>query len=152
MSRARKIPKFDFTLLDGPRIKHPIVSLAVGGMHTLALTQAGQVYSWGCNDEGALGRTGIENSPELITGLKHRVNHISAGDSHSIAYNTETSKAFLWGLYRVRSSFISLLLCRIQLQGLYLRLLKNQWNSDKIDSRKEPKDIYLKLHLDVTTP
>ena len=60
-------------------------------MHTLALTSAGQVFSWGCNDESALGRTGIENCPELIKELPIRVNGISAGDSHSIAYNTETS-------------------------------------------------------------
>ena len=31
--------------------------LACGGMHTLAVTADGSVYSWGVNDEGALGRT-----------------------------------------------------------------------------------------------
>ena len=25
-------------------------------MHTIALTKGGEVFSWGCNDEGGLGR------------------------------------------------------------------------------------------------
>ena len=33
-----------------------VAGLACGGMHTLALTVEGRVYSWGVNDEGALGR------------------------------------------------------------------------------------------------
>jgi len=34
----------------------PVIALACGGMHSLALDSEGQVYSWGVNDEGALGR------------------------------------------------------------------------------------------------
>lgn len=33
-----------------------VISLAVGGMHTLALDKENNVWSWGCNDYGALGR------------------------------------------------------------------------------------------------
>lgn len=33
-----------------------IVSFAVGGMHTLALDKDNNLWSWGCNDYGALGR------------------------------------------------------------------------------------------------
>ena len=29
--------------------------LASGGLHSLALTEGGRVFSWGCNDEGSLG-------------------------------------------------------------------------------------------------
>ncbi|CCH60179.1 hypothetical protein TBLA_0C03770 [Henningerozyma blattae CBS 6284] len=36
--------------------KAKIISIAVGGMHTLALDQDNNVWSWGCNDVGALGR------------------------------------------------------------------------------------------------
>jgi len=32
-------------------------------MHTLALTAEGKLYSWGCNDDKALGRLGPENEP-----------------------------------------------------------------------------------------
>ena len=73
-------------------------------MHTLALTPQGQVYSWGCNDEGALGRTGTEDKPMLIE-LNYRVNGISAGDSHSIFYNTIDNKAFFVGVYKVSKIF-----------------------------------------------
>ena len=33
-----------------------VVSIAAGGMHTVCLTTEGAVWSFGCNDEGALGR------------------------------------------------------------------------------------------------
>jgi hypothetical protein len=34
----------------------PVLHVACGGMHTLAVTSTGHVFSWGVNDEGALGR------------------------------------------------------------------------------------------------
>jgi len=100
IKRAKRIPKFDMTLLE-VEVKIPICRLSVGGMHALALTTAGTIYSWGCNDDGALGRTGEENSPLLVQELPIKVNAISAGDCHSVAYNTDTSQAYMWGLYRV---------------------------------------------------
>ena len=39
-----------------PQDKVGIVSIAVGGMHTLALDKDNNIWSWGCNDYGALGR------------------------------------------------------------------------------------------------
>jgi regulator of chromosome condensation len=33
-----------------------VVQVAVGGMHCLALTHDNQIYTWGVNDQGALGR------------------------------------------------------------------------------------------------
>jgi regulator of chromosome condensation len=46
-----------------PRINHllsaksvGVVALAVGGMHTIALTHDNKLLSWGVNDQGALGR------------------------------------------------------------------------------------------------
>ena len=40
-----------------------IVKLVCGGMHSVALASDGTVWTWGCNDEGALGREGAENIP-----------------------------------------------------------------------------------------
>ena len=34
----------------------PVLKVACGGMHTIAIVEGGLVYSWGVNDEGALGR------------------------------------------------------------------------------------------------
>ena len=39
-----------------PEDEVKIISFAVGGMHTLALDSDSNVWSWGCNDVGALGR------------------------------------------------------------------------------------------------
>ncbi|KAF8847186.1 RCC1/BLIP-II [Acephala macrosclerotiorum] len=47
-----------------PRINHNlfadkvgVVDIAVGGMHCVALTHDDKIYTWGVNDQGALGRT-----------------------------------------------------------------------------------------------
>lgn len=72
----------------------------------LALTGVSctQVYSFGCNDEGALGRdTSVEGS-EMVPGkveLQEKVVQVSAGDSHTAAL-TEDGRVFLWGSFRVR--------------------------------------------------
>lgn len=57
-------------------------------MHTLALSTTGHVFSFGCNDEAALGRSGVENLAFPVTRLPMGMTDIVAGDSHSIAYNT----------------------------------------------------------------
>ncbi|KAG5455851.1 MAG: regulator of chromosome condensation 1/beta-lactamase-inhibitor protein II, partial [Olpidium bornovanus] len=77
-----------------------VVDLAVGGMHTLALTNKGEVYSWGVNDNGALGRDGDENYPEKVEGLEGvDVVSIAAGDSISCAISN-TGRLYMWGSFR----------------------------------------------------
>ena len=61
------------------------------------------MYTFGCNDEGALGRT-TEDDDECYTPGKvdlgsHKIVQVSAGDSHSVAL-TEDGKAFFWGNFR----------------------------------------------------
>ena len=68
-------------------------------MHTLALSTTGHVFSFGCNDEKALGREGVENLAMPVTRLPMGMTDIVAGDSHSIAYNSEANKSFYWGCY-----------------------------------------------------
>ena len=62
------------------------------------------MYTWGCNDEGALGRAaGSEAfSPGLVQGeLDTRtVVQISAGDSHTAAL-TDDEDVWAWGVFRV---------------------------------------------------
>ena len=67
----------------------------------MALASNGTVYTWGCNDEGALGRTGDENVPYAVDGLDCPVTDVSTGDSHCVAYNTNTNQMYFWGCYRV---------------------------------------------------
>lgn len=81
-------------------------SVACGALHTLLLTTNGRVFSFGCNDDGALGRSGDEKTP-LPVELSHPVDMISAGDSHSIACNSVNSYVYYWGIYRTTAGNMS---------------------------------------------
>ncbi len=87
-----------------------VFKIACGGMHTLALTTMGKIYSWGCNDDGALGREGNEKVPMLIESLEMPMNGIAAGDSHCVAYNTDLNILYRWGAYRVKMLFLNIFL------------------------------------------
>jgi regulator of chromosome condensation len=78
-----------------------IYQIACGAMHTLVLSTMGKVFSFGCADDGVLGRGEDPGFGEVI-GLNIPIDGIVAGDSHSIAYNTKLNKLFYWGSYRVR--------------------------------------------------
>ena len=45
--------------------KH-ICQIACGGLHCAALSEDGKVYTWGCSDDGMLGRIGDESSPIMV--------------------------------------------------------------------------------------
>ncbi|KAG5885881.1 hypothetical protein JTB14_019144 [Gonioctena quinquepunctata] len=68
--------------------------------HTLALTEIGQVYSWGDGDYGKLGHgnCATHKQPEKITGpfLGKTIKYINAGYRHSAAI-TEDGKLYTWG-------------------------------------------------------
>ncbi len=61
-----------------------------------------QVYSFGCNDDGALGRATPDDdecfTPAAVN-IPGKVVQISAGDSHSAAL-TEDGQAYYWGTFR----------------------------------------------------
>ncbi len=61
-----------------------------------------QVFTWGCNDEGALGRGGEETEPALVDGLLSHVKivQVSCGDSHTSAL-ADNGVVYGWGTYRV---------------------------------------------------
>lgn len=105
------------------------VQVVAGGMHTVCLSESGhvrdgvalslficgflqnklpcflilQVYTFGCNDEGALGRETTEEGSEMVPGkvlLEEKVVQVSAGDSHTAAL-TDDGTVFIWGAFRV---------------------------------------------------
>lgn len=88
-------------------INNKVYKICCGGMHTLVLTTMGKLFSWGNNDDGALGREGAENQPTMIDSIYTPMNHIAAGDSHSVAYNTELNVMYLWGAYRVKIFYVN---------------------------------------------
>jgi len=95
-----------------------LVQICCGGMHTIALAKDGRVFSWGCNDEGSLGRlandgTALADDEECaIPGPVQfpegtpRIVQISAGDSHSAAL-TEHGDVFFWGGWRDNSGIMT---------------------------------------------
>lgn len=102
-------------------------SIAVGGMHCVAVTVNGDVYTWGVNDEGALGRDAassndykvaamsdsqlMESQGKISETLPGRVDMsgacspraravcASAGDSHSVVVFDDGCAA-AWGAFR----------------------------------------------------
>ncbi|KXZ43320.1 hypothetical protein GPECTOR_94g642 [Gonium pectorale] len=98
------------TLSQIPRPKQPVteehkfVQVVCGGMHTVGLTVEGDVYTWGVNDEGALGRktsgTCWEKEPEdqkgdsFLPGLAPlpggvKALQVAAGDGFTFAIGTD---------------------------------------------------------------
>ncbi|XP_063630518.1 regulator of chromosome condensation [Cydia splendana] len=79
-----------------------IVDVCAGGMHTIALDSDGKVWTFGCNDEGALGRPTSGETEEGTAGavkLPAKAVAISAGDSHSAAL-LEDGQVYAWGAFR----------------------------------------------------
>jgi len=67
------------------------------------LTKDGKVYSFGCNDEKALGRPTSEQEEEqepCIVELPKNIVQISCGDSHSAALSQD-GEVYIWGNFRV---------------------------------------------------
>ena len=75
-----------------------IVQVAAGGLHSLALSENGQVFSWGCNDEKALGHDGPEFAVGQVEGLPPIV-QIACGDSISAALDRD-GHVWTWGTFR----------------------------------------------------
>lgn len=83
-------------------LPYSVTSIAAGGMHSVCLTESGEVITFGCNDEGALGRITANGAEEASPGkveIPEKVVQISAGDSHSAAL-TESGQVYLWGNFR----------------------------------------------------
>lgn len=76
-----------------------IQSIVVGASYALALTDDGQVYGWGRNNNGQLGDAGASNEPrlepELLDGLSG-VAQLAAGTNHALALHTDQSVS-AWG-------------------------------------------------------
>lgn len=75
-----------------------VVRVRCGSLHALVLTADGELYSWGCNDEGALGRDGDESVPARVE-LDERAVDMGCGASISAAL-TDKGAVYVWGTFR----------------------------------------------------
>ena len=89
-------------------LKHPklaklgITKISAGGMHTLALSEGGHIYSWGCNDEKALGHAAEEFDVGCVdTKIQEKTlfMDIASGDSISAGISRQGT-LFAWGTFR----------------------------------------------------
>ncbi|KAM3829624.1 regulator of chromosome condensation [Vipera latastei] len=93
------------------RLPEKIIQAEAGGVHTVCLSETGKIYTFGCNDEGALGRDTSEEGSDAVPGLvdlKEKAVQVSAGDSHTAAL-TEDGHVFIWGAFRDENGVIGLL-------------------------------------------
>lgn len=82
--------------------KTKVVNISAGGMHSLYLTSNGEVWSFGCNDEGALGRNTSDEGSEYEAkkvNLPVECIQITAGDSHS-AFLLNDGRVYACGSFR----------------------------------------------------
>ncbi|KAM0746713.1 RCC1/BLIP-II [Meredithblackwellia eburnea MCA 4105] len=94
-----------------------IAGLECGGMHTLAVDKLGRVWSWGINDNAALGRSTslpdveseeLETQPMLVEGLDpetFKAVLVAAGDSVSLAVS-DLGEVRCWGSFRASEGIL----------------------------------------------
>ncbi|KAH9513169.1 putative E3 ubiquitin-protein ligase herc4 [Bulinus truncatus] len=73
---------------------HHVIQVAAGSSHSVVLTQAHEVLTWGKNDEGQLGRGDVEESfritPKLVKSLAVCcVLQVACGNNHTIVLTNE---------------------------------------------------------------
>ncbi|XP_072993322.1 RCC1 domain-containing protein RUG3, mitochondrial isoform X1 [Typha latifolia] len=76
-----------------------VIQIASGGYHSLALTDQGEVFSWGYGGHGQLGHNSIQNEkvPLAIKALaEEHIVYIACGGSTSAAVS-DKGKLFMWG-------------------------------------------------------
>eukprot|EP01029_Cantina_marsupialis_P020059 TRINITY_DN4675_c0_g1_i1.p1 TRINITY_DN4675_c0_g1~~TRINITY_DN4675_c0_g1_i1.p1 ORF type:complete len:505 (+),score=208.73 TRINITY_DN4675_c0_g1_i1:69-1583(+) len=71
-----------FSILPALKTKN-IIKVVCGGMHSAALDVDGTAYTWGCNDDGALGREGTCREP-LPVKFDEKVVELTCGDNHTL--------------------------------------------------------------------
>ncbi|KAJ2765906.1 hypothetical protein IWQ56_003916 [Coemansia nantahalensis] len=77
-----------------------VVDVVCGGLHTMALAEDGRLYSWGCNDQKALGRDGDEFTAAAVQGLDGvRIARVACSDSATFALG-ENGHVYAWGTFR----------------------------------------------------
>ena len=65
--------------------------VACGSLHCVACTDAGEVFTWGDNDEGQLGdgTTNAIQRPRLVAALQgKKINRVACGSAHSLCWST----------------------------------------------------------------
>ncbi|KAL6120919.1 hypothetical protein NUSPORA_02268 [Nucleospora cyclopteri] len=78
-----------------------VLKMACGKMHTIILCENNEIYSWGVNDDYALGREGVEDEGIKLIEVptKNKITDICAGASFS-AFLTEKGHVYTCGTFK----------------------------------------------------
>lgn len=82
-------------------LKAQIVGVSAANKHTVVVSEAGEIYTWGCNKEGQLGygtsNSASNYSPRVVAYLKgKRLVGVSAAKYHTIVLGSD-GEVFTWG-------------------------------------------------------
>ncbi|PAV84457.1 hypothetical protein WR25_18282 isoform E [Diploscapter pachys] len=75
-----------------------VVAIACGSRHTLAVSDKGELFSFGLNSDGQLGtgRAANESSPRIVPLHNRFVKSVACGHNNSMAL-TESGDVYVWG-------------------------------------------------------
>ena len=77
---------------------HSCAALALGGLHSAALTGSGRVFTWGTDESGSLGHgRGVASAaaPRAVEGLPEGASQVACGWKHTAA--VVAGRLFTWG-------------------------------------------------------
>lgn len=95
LTEARRVPA-----LAGKQV----TGISAGGLHNAVIIRNGDLYTWGCNDDCALGRGGDEWLPAKVEGVS-KVVQVVCSDTHSAAL-TASGEVFSWGTYKDANGYL----------------------------------------------
>lgn len=92
-------PTGDHTMVNVEGLGSGVQAISAGGLHTCALTSAGEVRCWGRNHSGQLGdgTTTDRPTPMAVAGLGTGVQQIHAGRHHACALTEAGAAVKCWG-------------------------------------------------------
>lgn len=137
-----QIPRPKLPAVEGVKF----VQVACGGMHTVALSSEGDVYTWGVNDEGGLGRktsgTCWEKEPEAAKGDSFvpgraelpagvKALQVAAGDGFTFALGTDHC-LYGCGHFKDEVGALSGFTPSVKVQGLFAVVWRPPSQRDRI--------------------
>ena len=79
-----------------------VKNITGGDFHTILLTEQGEIYTWGKNDEG---QCGFQNSEEIILTPRkvtflneHKISNIASSMNYNYAIDFENNNVYSWGM------------------------------------------------------